>query len=324
MSDNTNLLGFLAAAAFLAAVFGITASLPFGEAVLFGDDQLALVANIDKSVVRKWQQRKFLQNDLWLGSRGEEVLLVQKALRTDPALYHVAEVTGYFSVKTMEAVKRFQKMYSLPISGKADARTRAKIDELYFNELCPKPERGYPDLTFANLAKGTLLEGYTPPDLVDISERMHTVGAACLRKEAAVFLEWMVGDAAKEGIELAVISAYRQEAIQEIVYNSLSGKMGLEGQREVAKQGYSEHQLGTAVDLAGASLGYVELSKRFGESAEGKWLQKNAHLYGFIMSYPKGKEKITGYPYEPWHWRYVGAKAGKIYQQGITFAEFKE
>ena len=325
MSEESNLLGLLASASLLAVLIGVAAALPSDETILLQDGQLALVANIDKSAVRKWQQRKFLQNDLSLGSRGEEVFLVQKALSTDLALYPVARATGYFGIETKEALKRFQKLYGLPVSGAVEVRTRAKLDEIYFNELCPKPVREYPDFTFADLANGNSLpEGYTPPDLVDISERMPTTGRTCLRREAAVFLEWMMADAAKAGIHLGVVSAYRQEAIQEIIVGDRRQKVNALGHPEVARQGASEHQLGTAVDLTGRTRGYETLSEAFGASAEGRWLQKNAHLYGFIMSYPKGKESITGYAYEPWHWRYVGSKAGEIWKQGITLAEFKE
>jgi D-alanyl-D-alanine carboxypeptidase len=65
------------------------------------------------------------------------------------------------------------------------------------------------------------------------------------------------------------------------------------------------------------------LSEKFGETKEGKWLAENAHRYGFILRYPKGKESITGYKYEPWHFRYVGADAAAvIYEKKWTLEEY--
>ena len=61
----------------------------------------------------------------------------------------------------------------------------------------------------------------------------------------------------------------------------------------------------------------------FGNTKEGKWLQRNAYKYGFIIRYPKGKQNITGYVYEPWHVRYVGAdRAKKIYKSGLCLEEY--
>ena len=86
-----------------------------------------------------------------------------------------------------------------------------------------------------------------------------------------------------------------------------------------ARAGHSEHQTGLAIDIADLSLDYdnFEITKEF------KWVKENAHKYGFIMRYPKGKFHITGFKYEPWHYRYVGIDvAKKIKEAGITFDEY--
>lgn len=72
-----------------------------------------------------------------------------------------------------------------------------------------------------------------------------------------------------------------------------------------AKPGSSEHQTGLTIDVSASSVGCL-LTERFGSTKEGRWLAKNAHKYGYIIRYPKGKTKLTGYSYEPWHIRYVG------------------
>ena len=123
--------------------------------------------------------------------------------------------------------------------------------------------------------------------------------------------------AAAEGIDLEIISGYRSYDKQKSVYNywvSLYGKE--EADRISATPGNSEHQTGLAIDIN-------NLEEDFADTPAGKWLAKNAYKYGFILRYPKGKESITGYAYEPWHFRYVGTELAKqIYDSGLTLEEF--
>ena len=123
--------------------------------------------------------------------------------------------------------------------------------------------------------------------------------------------------AKKEGLSMMVVSAYRTEDYQRNLYNNnvrTSGKVYADNYS--ARAGHSEHQTGLAIDLGST---YTS----FEYSAEFRWLQNHAHEYGFILRYPKGKEWITGYAYEPWHYRYVGTDVAKIiYEEGITFEEY--
>ena len=83
-----------------------------------------------------------------------------------------------------------------------------------------------------------------------------------------------------------------------------------------AKKGHSEHQLGLAVDL-NTTQNSFEKTKQY------KWLKQNSYKYGFIERYPKGKEFITGYAFEPWHYRYLGVDiATKIFEENITYEEY--
>ena len=87
-----------------------------------------------------------------------------------------------------------------------------------------------------------------------------------------------------------------------------------------ARPGHSEHQTGLSIDVMGSNNDY----NIFDKSKEFKWMKDNAHKYGFIMRYPKNKEYITGFKYEPWHYRYVGIDtAQKIYENNITLEEYK-
>ena len=92
----------------------------------------------------------------------------------------------------------------------------------------------------------------------------------------------------------------------------------------VAKPGTSEHQTGLALDVSSPEVDY-ELEEIFAETPEGKWLAVYAPMFGFILRYPKGKENITGYAYEPWHIRYVG-KSLSLYLSltGMTLEEYHQ
>lgn len=127
-----------------------------------------------------------------------------------------------------------------------------------------------------------------------------------------------MSDAAKqEGLAMKVVSSYRTESYQQSLYNNrvyTTGKVNADNYS--ARPGHSEHQTGLAVDI-NSTYGVFEYTAEF------KWLQKHAHEYGFILRYPKGKEWITGYSYEPWHYRYVGTEVAKIiYEEDITYEEY--
>lgn len=127
-----------------------------------------------------------------------------------------------------------------------------------------------------------------------------------IRKEAAKNLEVMFKAAKKEeNIDIFLNSGYRTAERQLEVYNAeVSGENKL-GESYVALPGYSEHQTGLAVDLTCKVIKF-KVEEKFENTNEGKWVINNAHKYGFILRYPKGKEEETGYSYEPWHYRYVG------------------
>ncbi|WP_313800474.1 M15 family metallopeptidase [Cytobacillus sp.] len=173
----------------------------------------------------------------------------------------------------------------------------------------------------------SLPDGYAPEDLVRpnvlFSFGDQDIEKAYMRKDAAKALETMFDAAKKQGIHLFAVSGYRSYDRQTQVYNAEVNKYGEEkAAKAVAIPGTSEHQTGLTMDLSSQSAKF-ELSEEFGETAEGKWIAANAHLYGFILRYPKGKEGITGYKYEPWHFRYVGKEAAAIiFKKGWTLEEY--
>lgn len=156
-----------------------------------------------------------------------------------------------------------------------------------------------------------LSENYIPQDLVrpDIpfaeKENPNTKEKFLLRKEAAFAISTFFADATTQDIHLYGVSGYRSFARQTEIYEASIASRGVEyTNKYIAHPGTSEHQTGLAMDVSIPSLGFA-LEETFENTKEGKFLQKFAPLYGFIIRYPKGVESLTGYSYEPWHIRYV-------------------
>lgn len=138
---------------------------------------------------------------------------------------------------------------------------------------------------------------YVPTDLVTF------VGGQQLRQEAAEAIQLMVKAAAADGVTFGMGSGYRSKETQKTLYDMYVFQDGQEAaDRYSARPGYSEHQTGLTMDFTPIDESF-EIGNGF------KWLQKNAHKFGFVLRYPKGDESITGYMYEPWHWRYIGVDA---------------
>jgi zinc D-Ala-D-Ala carboxypeptidase len=174
--------------------------------------------------------------------------------------------------------------------------------------------------------KNSLPETYAPEDLVYPNIRFifeEKIEKRMLRKEAAEAIEQLFQAAIKQGLPLAGVSAYRSHETQTALFNHYVETDGLENAiLYSAVPGTSEHETGLAIDVT-VSDGSCAAEDCFGETEEAKWLEKNAPLYGYIIRYPKGKEEITGYKYEPWHLRYVGKEiAQNIATQNITLEEY--
>jgi D-alanyl-D-alanine carboxypeptidase len=164
---------------------------------------------------------------------------------------------------------------------------------------------------------------YAPPDLMVLPTRVCAGANVRLRQSAAEALLKLIDTAAGEGIVLFALSGYRSYEEQQTVFRNEIATLGREvAEKQVAPPGHSEHQLGLAVDVTPKSSPY-ELRAAFGQETEGRWLTANAPRFGFVLSYPAGKEAVTGYTYEPWHIRHVGvAVAGQVAASGQTLTEF--
>ena len=167
--------------------------------------------------------------------------------------------------------------------------------------------------------------GYVPKDLVPASGIENRIQSWTLRREAAEALAAMAKAAAEENVRLMIQSGYRDTDFQRICFEKSCRDFGFEQTLLYsAKPGHSEHHTGLAVDFD-TEVHSVDLTEAFEDTVQSAWLRKHAHEFGFILRYPMGKKTITGYAYEPWHYRYIGKKeAAKMYAAGetVTMEEF--
>ncbi|SJZ45265.1 M15 family metallopeptidase [Anaerorhabdus furcosa] len=167
-----------------------------------------------------------------------------------------------------------------------------------------------------------LPEDFEPSDLV-VPNVLATKDGLQIRQEAATALEDMFNAAKEEGITLRLGSGYRSYSTQNRLFNNYVAKDGEEAaNRYSARPGQSEHQTGWAVDISDGSMNNW-LKNSFKNTPEGIWLAENSYKYGFVLRYTEEKEEVTGYIYEPWHFRYIGLEeAQKITESGLTLEEF--
>lgn len=184
------------------------------------------------------------------------------------------------------------------------------------------------DSLFARVNKKYRLPStYAPTDLVNLSDYgVRVYNAARVRKAAAKELQKMAKAIAAARIDYKVTSGYRSYDSQVSVYNYWLGlTRGNVAYTDTfsARPGHSEHQLGTTVDFLTNESG--DTFNGFENTKLAKWLATNAHKYGFVLSYPKGKTDITGYSFEPWHYRFLGVKSAAEYMKAkVTLTEWLE
>ena len=180
----------------------------------------------------------------------------------------------------------------------------------------PELLKKYSKVSFLN-------ENYIPSKLTDIPEpyTYPTNGKSlAFHAEALPYLESMIDAAKDDGVDLQIISAYRSFGTQAALKSSYKITYGSGANKFSADQGYSEHQLGTTVDLTTAKTGASFVG--FDKTDAYKWLTNNAYRYGFILSYPSGN---AYYQYEPWHWRFVGNDlAHRLHQESKHFYDMDQ
>ena len=166
-----------------------------------------------------------------------------------------------------------------------------------------------------------LTSDYEAPDIVDVSSTYAYSGQK-LNKDAYEAFKNLANDAKKEGYTIVILSSYRTFESQESLWTSRKKSQGIQkADSYAARAGSSEHETGYAIDVAD----YYDKNDSFKDTGAYQWMINNSYKYGYILRYPEGKENVTGYAYESWHYRYVGVElATKVYNEGITFDEYYE
>ncbi len=170
-----------------------------------------------------------------------------------------------------------------------------------------------------------LPEDYAPTDIVSLNDLgIRNSNSARVRRLIAVPLTEMTKAMQAAQIDYVVTSGYRSFLNQYTTYSHwikyYHGDVAA-ADAISARPGYSEHQLGTTVDIITGENGYI--FDNFDATKLSKWLAENAYKYGFVMSYPADKTTITGYSHEGWHYRYLGIDAAtQIHKSGITLIEW--
>lgn len=162
-------------------------------------------------------------------------------------------------------------------------------------------------------------QDYIPKDLEKL-KLAYANDHKYVRHIAKKAFEKLSKDASEEGLQIVAVSAFRSYQYQDQLYFYYVTEKGTNyADRASARPGHSEHQTGLAIDVMGDNGDY----NLFEDTKEFNWMKEHAHKYGFILRYPEGKEYITGFKYEPWHYRYVGVTAAtKIHQDNLTLEEY--
>jgi len=165
-------------------------------------------------------------------------------------------------------------------------------------------------------------KNYKPANLVTL--KLPHRYEPTMSSNAAGSYEVMYAAAKADGVSLVIQSAYRSYSNQVGVYNGWVARLGqAKADLQSARPGHSEHQIGLSVDIAAGNR-KCTIAECFADTPEGRWLTEHAWEYGWVLRYPKGLTHITGYKYEPWHWRYVGrGLAAEMHKTpNITLEEF--
>ena len=187
----------------------------------------------------------------------------------------------------------------------------------------------YTDIVDADTSKGNLIlvnkyyklsEDFEPINITNMSSQYAYANNTIDEEVYEHYVDMCNAAKNEKSFTLITTSSYRDYTTQDNLYESYKNKHGTEwADSYSARAGHSEHQTGLALDI----VSYTNNMEDFEDTDEYLWLKDNSYKYGFILRYPENKEDITGYSFEPWHYRYVGLEVAKyIYENDITFDEY--
>lgn len=246
----------------------------------------------------------------------KEVLWLQESLKI--AGFYTARdgAFGPNTQKQLEAYKLSQKFMSEGYT----SDVKNALENLRINKLAQNFDTNLVVLTKDSYIPSSYVPDHLREVNVDKNKYME------LPNEVAEQVEKMFEAAEKDGYHIVLASAYRSYDYQEGIFSRRVASHGFdEAQTVVAIPGQSEHQTGLAIDITTEAMSYG-LDQSFEKEAEFQWMMDHCYEYGFILSYRKDKVDLTGYIYEPWHYRYLGDQdlAKQIMDAGITLQEYFE
>ena len=172
-----------------------------------------------------------------------------------------------------------------------------------------------------------LPSSYVPSNLVAMTDHF----PAELTRDETIYvsskiiepLRLLLDDMHVNGLQPSILSGYRSYQEQQLAWHWWESKYPERVAIISARPGYSEHQIGTTVDFGSPALNHL-FNLDFESTPEGIWLADNAHRFGFTMSFPPGSYDVTGFQYEPWHFRYIGEDSAKTLKlSSMTLTEWQ-
>lgn len=156
-----------------------------------------------------------------------------------------------------------------------------------------------------------------------VPDHLVSVHGGTVNSRMVYDLDYMFDAAGKDGIGLTIVSSYRSYNYQVNLYDNYVKAYGQTmADTFSARAGYSEHQTGLAIDFGSLGNPACNVDDCYAETTAGKWLAAHALDYGFLLRYPSDKQQITGYKFEPWHYRYIGhTLADEMKKRSITTLE---
>lgn len=284
--------------------------------------------------INKYKEYKYHQtNEYKLTEKGytlEESKLIIKKLNDENEKYFVDNEKNDYIIDLLNEKYFLEKNLNDYLEYKSKNKKTSYSDvvaivnvhannEWYDNKVVKETDLSKGNLILVNKFY-YLKQDFIPNDIVDVDINYSYANNRVTKETNDAFVE-MAKKAKEDNIKLIANSSYRTYERQEEVYKEFYYSKGISyADKYAARAGYSEHQTGLSLDIftSGSST-----TSNFEESDAFRWLSENAYKYGFILRYPKGKEYLTGYNYESWHYRYVGTEvAQKIHDLDITFDEY--
>lgn len=242
---------------------------------------------------------------------------VKKEVNVKKNFIEEAKCLPYYKNNNIKRYQDYQKLNSnLSV---ADIVTRVNLNlDLPFYTNTKEAKLTNTFYTLVN-KYNYLREDFVPNNLVELEAPYAREGIYLVKSARDKFYE-LVKKASEEGLTIRAISAYRGYTYQKRLYDKYVENDGIaKADTYSARPGFSDHQTGLVVDVDNS----VNSFEGFTNTKEYQWMLANSYKYGFILRYPEGKEAITGYQFESWHYRFVGVKlAKKIKASNLTFDEY--